>query len=464
MYAPSGVPGVHLIYPHCGTLSEHSLHGTFFRSLILKEVAVNDVRKAADEHRMERYGMLRRFLGVQWLAVVFVGGVSFVLSVCIARRFGPETFGVYAQAIALGSLLMILVDGGFGKLLFRETARASPKLEQYSENLHGFAYGHACMTIALLALLAMLNPYGSHRPTLLATVGVFGVIVLGQFSLAILRGQGRLVRDAIWQVSSRAITAATIAIALWAGADAPWEVLAAQFLGVSLFLVLIMRKGWVRPSFRIPKNVYAVAVPLIWLDLASVVYFRSDMLLCELMKVPNADVGAYGVAFRLIDASLLLASPVGIMLFRRFRLNTEATVRATVMGIARLALVAGGIGLLIFVLALPTADAFFLLFFGERFAFSGTLFKVLCFMLVFVLANGVLGQGVFALGLDRRYVWTATAAAVFNVGGNMLLMPVYGIWAAVWMSVVTEVVVSIGLAAALLQAWKSAALAERSDG
>lgn len=407
--------------------------------------------------------MLRRLLGAQWLAIGFVGGVSFVLSVFIARRFGPETFGVYAQAISLGSLLMILVDGGFGKLLLRETARASSKLEQYSEELHGFAYGHACMAIVLLAFLAMVNPLSLHRPTLLATVGAFGVIVLGQFSLAILRGQGRLVRDAAWQVSSRAITAATMALALWAGADAPWEVLAAQFLGAFLFLVLIMHKGWVRPDFRIPKSVYAVAVPLIWLDLATVVYFRSDMLLCELMEVPNADVGAYGVAFRLIDAFLLLASPVGLMLFRRFRLKAETPVRATVIGISRITLLAGGVGLVIFVLALPTADTFFLLFFGKSFAFAGSLFKVLCFMLVFALANGVLGQGVFALGLDRRYVWTATTAAVFNVGGNLLLMPVYGVWAAVWMTVATELVMSIGLSVALFQAWKNVPLVRQSE-
>ena len=71
---------------------------------------------------------MKRLLGAQWLAIAFVGGVSFVLSVFIARRFGPETFGVYAQAISLGALLGILIDGGFGKLLIRETVRASPVL------------------------------------------------------------------------------------------------------------------------------------------------------------------------------------------------------------------------------------------------------------------------------------------------------------------------------------------------
>lgn len=160
----------------------------------------------------------------------------------------------------------------------------------------------------------------------------------------------------------------------------------------------------------------------------------------------------------------MLASPVGLMLFRRFRLDTEAPDQRTVMSIIRLALLAGGIGFVIFLLTLPTADTFFRLFFGEAFVLAGSLIKVLSLMLVFALANGVLGQGVLAMGLDNRYVWTATAAAVFNVGGNLLLMPVYGVWAAAWMTVVTEVVLGVGLCMAVFQALKNVPLLRQERG
>jgi O-antigen/teichoic acid export membrane protein len=403
---------------------------------------------------VDEQAMLKRLLGTQWLAIGFVGGVSFVLSVFIARRFGAEIFGVYVQAISLGAFLLILIDGGFGKLLMREAVRASSALAIHGADLHGFAFGHACMAMALLALLAVMNPFSLHWPTLLATVGAFGVTVLGQFSMAILRGQGRLVHDALWQMVSRVLTAACMAIALWWGVNAPWEVLMAQLLGAVLFLLLLMRGGWVLPVFRVPRKIYAVVVPLIWLDLATVIYFRSDILLFKLMDVPRADVGAYGVAFRLIEAFLLLASPVSLLLFRRFRLDMDTLGQTNLLRVGHLAVLAGGVGLLIFLLALPTGDVFFRLIFGEEFTTAGSLFKVLCLMLIFALANGVLGQGVFALGLDRQYVWTATVAAVFNVGGNLLLMSAYGVWAAAWMTVATEMVLGIGLSAALFAAWK----------
>jgi O-antigen/teichoic acid export membrane protein len=402
--------------------------------------------------------VLKRLLGAQWLAIGFVGGVSFVLSVFIARRFGPETFGVYAQAVSLGALMGILIDGGFGKLLIRETVRASPVLARHGPNLHGFAFGHAFLATTFLALLVLVNPFHLHWPTLLATVGAFGAAIFAQFSMAILRGQGRLMRDALWQMASRTLTAACMALALWWGANTPWQLLAAQFVGALILLLLLMRKGWVRPVLRIPREIYAVVLPLIWLDLATVIYFRSDILIFKLMEIPKADVGAYGVACRLIEAVLLLATPVSLLLFRRFRLNVEVAGQETIARVVRLAALAGGLGLLVFLLALPTADLFFRLVFGEGFGLAGGLFKVLSLMLVFALTNGVLGQGVFALGLDRHYVWTATVAAVFNVAGNLLLMPAYGAWAAAWMTVATEVVLGLGLSAALFVAWKKKAL------
>jgi O-antigen/teichoic acid export membrane protein len=399
--------------------------------------------------------VLKRLLGAQWVAIGFVGAVSFLLSVAIARRFGPEAFGVYAQAVSLGAFLLILIDGGFGKLLMRETARESPALVGHGENLHAFAFGHAYFVMAILALLVVLNPFSLHRPTLLATVGAFGVAVLGQFSLAILRGHGRLVRDALWQMLSRLLTASCMALALYWGASAPWQVLGAQFLGGLLVVLVLLRRGWVKPVFRVPRQVYATIIPLVWIDLATVVYFRSDMLLFKFADVAKADVGAYGVAFRLIEAFLLLASPVSLLLFRRFRRNEALMGREALLQVVRLAAIASGLGVVIFLVSWPVADVVFRVVFGEEFALAGSLFKVLCLMLVFALANGVFGQAVFALGLDRYYAWTATAAAAFNVAGNLLLMPTYGVWAAAWMTVATELVLATGLLTALFGAWRT---------
>ena len=398
--------------------------------------------------------MLKRLLGAQWLAIGFIGGVSLLLNVFIARRFGPEAFGVYAQAVTLGAFLAILIDGGFGKLLMREMASSTPALASHTGDLHGLAFGHALRVMAIMALLTVTLPLPLHGLTLLATVAAFGVAVMSSLSLAILRGKGRLVRDAASQMVNRTLTAVAIALALWLGAHAPWQILVAQAIGALMFLAFLMRGVWIAPRFRVPGKVYAMALPLVWLDLATLIYFRSDMLLFEVMGVPMTDVGAYGVAFRMIEAFLLLATPVSLLLFRHFRLNADLLRDAPRWRIVRIAGMAGGVGITVFLVSLMTSGWFFTAAFGEEFGLAGDLFKVLSLMLVFALANGVIGQGVFALGEDRRYVWTATVAAVFNVLGNLLVMPVYGVWGAAWMTVATEIVLGVGLAWTLNMAWR----------
>lgn len=406
--------------------------------------------------------MLKRFLGAQWIAIVVVGGLSFMMSVFVARRFGPDLFGVYAQAISLGAFLCVLIDGGFGKLLMRETVLASPELSGESANIHGIAFGYALMAMAFFFVLALLNPFSLDLPTLLATVGTFGISVLVNFSMVILRGQGRLVRDALWQISNRIFTATFIVAGLALGASMPWEVLTLQFAGSLAFLLFLMRSGWVRPIFKIPCTVHAIVLPLVGLDLATVIYFRSDMLLFKLTGVPRGDVGVYSVAYRLIEAALLLASPVALLLFRHFRLRKGTFDGRALRGVVRLAGLAAGLGFLVFLLGWFTADFFFPFVFGQGFAQAADLFKILSLMLVFALANGVLGQGVFALGLDRHYLGVATAAAIFNVFGNLMFLRTHGVLAAAWMTVATEVVLGLGLSVALFVAWKNGNDVERA--
>jgi O-antigen/teichoic acid export membrane protein len=100
--------------------------------------------------------MIFRFLGAQWLAIAYIGLVSFVLSILVARTLGPDLFGVYAVALSLGALAAILIDGGFSKLLQRERAKVSSAFVQIESTLPALAYGHAMIAICALSVLAML--------------------------------------------------------------------------------------------------------------------------------------------------------------------------------------------------------------------------------------------------------------------------------------------------------------------
>lgn len=398
--------------------------------------------------------MLTRFLGAQWLAIVFNGVVSFALSVLIARTFGPELFGVYATAISLGGLFSVLVDGGFSKLLQRETTRPTPELAAISKVIPEFAFGHALLVVCSSSLVVLLLSFSYHLPTILATFAAFGAAVMGQFGLSLLRGRGSFVKDAAWQISSRMLTAVCVGLAIIWGVSQPWQILTAQFIGAATFVLFVMAFFHVRPAFRIPVSVYRVVLPLVWLDLATVVYFRADMLLLKLIGVPNADVGYYGVAYRIIEAFLLLASPVSLILFRKFRIaggSADVVIRQMLVPAISAALIGLSIALFLWLFG----DYCVALAYGQSFHPAGRLLGILGFSLVFAAANGVFNQAAVAIGIERWCAVSASCAALVNVAGNLVFLPRFGVSAAAWMTLVTEIVLSICVGSGLFLKWKS---------
>lgn len=399
--------------------------------------------------------LLIRLLGFQWIAIGVQGLISLVLGVLVARSFGPEMFGIYSVALSVGVFLAILIDGGFGNLLQREAVSLTPDTEFDGARLHGYAIGQALMAIAGLLVFVLLVPLPFHRPTLLAVICAFGVAVIGQFFLAILRGQGRLARDALWQLVNRGLSAVCVLAVLWWGATQPWEVLAAQCIGSAAFVFYLIHLQRVKPLFPVPLNVYRAMLPMVWLNLVSVIYSRADMVLLKLLDVPRSDIGFYGVAYRMMELVLLLAAPIGLMLFRYFRLG-DSGVPFSILRILRPAGAAALIGLIALGMFAIFGKYVIIVAFGEAFSPAATLLSVLAVSLIFALANGVLFQAALAFGMERWCAIGATVAALGNVSANILMVPRHGVLAAAWITVATEIVAGIFLLYGLLlkrQAW-----------
>lgn len=392
--------------------------------------------------------VLIRHLGYQWFAIGLQSVISLALGILVARSFGPELFGVYSVALSIGLFLAIFIDGGFGSVLHREAARATPDIGFEGADLPGYAFGQALLAIGGMILFVLVAPTPFHRPTLLAVVCAFGAAVIGQFFLAILRGQGRLARDALWQLINRGLTALCVLAVLWWGADQPWQILAAQSVGGAVFVLYLARLQRVAPILPVPLSVYKAMLPMLWFNLVSVIYARADMVLLKLLGAPRPDIGHYGVAYRIMELVLLLAVPISLMLFRHFRRNESGTA----LTLKRVLLAAAGAGLIgcgIVGLCAAFGDVVIVVAFGEPYAPAAGLLMVLAVSLVSALANRVLFQAALAFCMERWCAIGATVAAFVNLSANLLLIPKYGVMAAAWITVATETVVSLYLLYAL---------------
>lgn len=391
--------------------------------------------------------MIPRLLATQWAAMVYVGAVSFALSVFIARQIGPYAFGEYSVVLSIGALLAIFFDGGMRNLLLRERVRASSHIAHLSDRLPATALGHA-ITVALVASLLVVTLFPGSVALGLATVWCFFGVVLTQYISAMLRGDGRLLLDAGWQVWHRTFSVMCIVLVIFLGFHSPWHILAAWALG-TMALNLIWPLGLkCKPRFSFQPELYKVAIPFLWIDLATAVYFRSDMMMLQWLGVPQERIGQYAAAYRLVESVIFLANPVAILLFRHMRKMNED--RHTLFQyIPRAVGLAAMLGMAVAVIIALLAEPVITLTYGSRYPDAAGLLAVLGWALVFVLPNAVLTQAAIALNLERSYAWAASIAAVCNVTLNFVFISSYGPQAAAWVTIVTEAVLLAILAVAL---------------
>lgn len=392
--------------------------------------------------------MSLKFLLAQWAGTAYVGLVSLGLSILVARQLGPDRFGDYGVALAAGALLGIVLDGGFKTLLLRERTLATGALARLVPRLHAVAMGHALAAgIVLGALALVLVP--ERRDLALATVACFLGVALSQFVSGALRGEGRFVADAGWQVGARTLSAVAILMALAAGVEQPAWVLLAWAAG-SLMAVFVFPHGQTRrPRLEWHPEAYRAAAFLLWVDLATVVYFRVDVLLLDAMGVPAAEIGQYSAAYRVIEALILVTAPASLLVFRALRLEQKVLsrfrgrlVRVLVIAAIAGALAAGALTVL--------AEALIGLAFGPSYRESARLLDALAWALFFILPNAILTQAAIALNRERAYAVIATTAAILNIVLNVWTIPRHGATGAAWATVATEawlfVLLAIGAA------------------
>jgi O-antigen/teichoic acid export membrane protein len=264
------------------------------------------------------------------------------------------------------------------------------------------------------------------------------------------------VADAGWQVSQRTLSAALILGSLAIGLTAPWQVMAAWAAASLIAFLVFPSPLHCRPELGLKPEVYKITAPLVLIELATAVYFRSDMLVLGWFDVPQQEVGQYAAAYRLFEAVILLAGPVGLLLFRRMRLfdgHRDAFRRSLMPHV----IAAAALGFAAALAMYAASDLLVGWSYGPQYPESAGLLRVLCWGLVFVLANTVLTQAALALERDRAYLWAAGLAALTNVTMNCALVPRLGISAAAYTTVVTEAVLFIYLATALLGKQRTAA-------
>jgi O-antigen/teichoic acid export membrane protein len=373
----------------------------------------------------------------QWLGTLYTAAVSLGLTFLLGRVLGPEGFGAYSYVLTLATLFLILQDGGFKTLLFREKTLSTPAIAGLKNRLFPWALGHTVMITMAGVFFVLILPV-RYDAGVLAAILCFGFQGWVNFISSELKGEGLFPREALWQVTVRTLSAIGIVVALFFVRPEPWAIFSGWAFAL-LVCLFLSPKRIVRPAFdgfRF-KDIRRACFSLMAIDAATTLYFRSDIILLEHFSNGSTEVGYYAAAYRFLDGVVLFAAPLGFIWFRKLRLvweekeifRSQIVRMCVVMFGAACLCVSGGVFFKKEIIDLT---------FGDGYGTSAILLPWLLAALIFILPNGVLTQAAIAQNIEHLYAVAAGAAALVNIGLNFVLIPRFGGLGAAWATIVTE--------------------------
>jgi PST family polysaccharide transporter len=378
-----------------------------------------------------------------------------VVTALVARTLGAAGYGQWSTVFVVLGMTGFLMSFGAESIVVREVAREP---ERESEWLGAMLAMRliALGPVMLISLGALLLIRESHTMLLAGLILVVCMPFDGMSVLQLvfqLRVNNRIpmlvltMRSVLWGVAVFVIyehrggmIPLAVALAVTNSAGSIVQTVAA----------LRVLKHWPRPSRARLGELLRESLPLGLTGMLVIGYGRIDQVI--VLKVAGSrEAGLYGAVYNVLNSShfvpisvLTTLAPIMAASWPAdpARMLRAARLTAELMAITSL-------GALAF--ASVAATSLVRLFFGPGFTASAPALPVLAAAFVFICFGYLNGNLLVVLGLQRRFLTISLMALVFNLAGNLVLVPLIGFMGAAWMTLATEMLVCGACLSAILR-------------
>jgi O-antigen/teichoic acid export membrane protein len=357
---------------------------------------------------------------------------TMMLTIAYGRFLGDVKFGELYFAITFVALIGFPIDAGFNQQLMRDVAQEPSKALRYLTNILCFKVIIWAASYGCILLLCWLLGYSSEVRLVVAICG----ITLLTSAIANLMSMvhytfERATFPVLGNILEKGLGALIGTILLHHGANV--EVMALVLLGSSCVNMLwqstwVLRLTGIPCTFDIPlaRMLLRKSIPFILYGVLGVIYYRIDTILLSFMT-STAVVGWYGAAYRIFETLTFLPSLVisAIMypVFSKLSAHSKTELRIAVeksLNFLLFCCIPISIGLIV---AAPNIVGF--LYHRSDFNNAVPAMQYLAPGLLFLYINSVLSSVVISTGREKKIPLTAGIALVFNLGLNLLLIPLY---------------------------------------
>ncbi len=387
---------------------------------------------------------LSKNASVMILAAVGQKVLTFVYFTILARWLSVEAFGSYSYVLSLVAFWGLLVDGGFSQWLPRQVAKEPDKSKWYLKLAIAKRLPLALLSIAITLSLPFFIPAARDVwPLLLLASSLYltDTFVIGSYS--VLRGLHIFKFEAVGIVGTQLIsTILGLGLLIFVKSDPFLVILAvviANILNATFAYITAKRKtknntdheAW--PWSKIIKMLW----PFLLAIIATRVFQNIDSILIG--TIAGAVVLAqYALPIKILNAlqflPMAISSPLYTTLTSLWRKDNHAQFFASLFLVFRsLALVGFGITMSMIL----SAKGLIPWLFTDKYILASLVVQVFSIGVVVTFLEYPFGAALNATGHEKRNTWHRLILVGLSVIGNLIMLPLFGLWGAVLVALVS---------------------------
>lgn len=399
----------------------------------------------------DRPNLSRAITNIAWLLFdkVFRLGLSFLITLWLARYLAPEFFGVYNYAIAFVALFSVFASLGLNSILVQLLVQ-EPSNES---RLLGSSFFLQFVGGFLAFILSVGSVYLMSPQTPLVQLSL---IILSATNLFRLSDTVRAYFEA--KVQSKKVVIAENLVFLFVALTrvlmivAGLPLLGFVFLLVGeavlttfAFLFLLGRHTslkLLKVDTHSLKRLASAAWPLALSSMAIMLYMRVDQLMLGVL-IDQRSVGIYSAAVRISEIWYFLPTILVASVFPRILQELELNQARAGWQVSLLLLGMSVVAVLVSLLTSFFAPILITFLYGEGYQNAAPVLTVHIWSSVFVFA-GVLGTRWLLAQSMQRFIFMATVSgAVCNIALNYFFIPLYGPVGAAWATLIAQLLSSV---------------------
>jgi len=397
---------------------------------------------------------------VQVAGRAVMAAASVVILKAISGFLSVEGYGMYTGVWEFLAFFGIAADLGLFTIAVREMGKGERDRNFVVGNILGMRMALATVMMALAVIAVFLLPQytDSFIPggVAIASMAVFLSIMHGTVS-SVLQVELKMQYATFGLVGGKLIGLAWMLAVIFyfyvgdPSAQAFYQLIMAGVVG-NLFAFLFtfryaLKYARIRPSFDkiYWKEIMFTSVPYGLALILNMIYFRIDSIMILFMRGPE-ELGFYGPPMRILE--ILSVIPVYFMnsvlpvLSKAVKDGSAKVGRILKLSFDFLFMIGMPIVAGIFILAYPIifliTQPEFLSRLDEGVYGSDIALQILVFAMFFAFLNSLFTYSLVSVNKQSHLLWINGSAAILNVVGNFILIPMFGFRGAAFASVGTE--------------------------